>query len=61
MKSASCLLLAAVLPLCAQVKITRHSDRVSIDTPDPYLNAGIYERYYGGLKTMMPWAAAVRR
>jgi endo-1,4-beta-xylanase len=23
---------------------------------DPYLDAGTYERYYGGLKTMMPWA-----
>ena len=24
-------------------------------TADPYLNAGTYERYYGGLKAMMPW------
>lgn len=31
MKSVSCLLLAAALPLCAQVKITRHTDRISID------------------------------
>jgi endo-1,4-beta-xylanase len=23
---------------------------------DPYLNAGTYDRYYGGLKKMMPWA-----
>ena len=23
---------------------------------DPYLDAGTYDRYYGGLKTMMPWA-----
>jgi len=28
-------------------------------TTDPYLNAGTYERYYGGLQTMMPWAGAV--
>lgn len=28
-------------------------------TTDPYLNAGTYARYYGGLKTMMPWAGAV--
>jgi hypothetical protein len=26
---------------------------------DPYRNAGTYDTYYGGLKTMMPWAAAV--
>ena len=25
-------------------------------TTDPYLNAGTYDMYYGGLKTMMPWA-----
>ncbi len=24
-------------------------------TTDPYADAGTYERYYGGLKTMMPW------
>ena len=24
-------------------------------TNDPYLSAGTYNRYYGGLKTMMPW------
>lgn len=24
-------------------------------TTDPYLDAGTYERYYGGLRTMMPW------
>jgi endo-1,4-beta-xylanase len=29
-------------------------------TTDPYLNAGTYERYYGGLRTMMPWAAKMR-
>jgi endo-1,4-beta-xylanase len=29
-------------------------------TTDPYLNAGTYQRYYGGLQTMMPWAAAVQ-
>jgi len=28
-------------------------------TTDPYLNAGTYEHYYGGLRTMMPWARAV--
>jgi endo-1,4-beta-xylanase len=26
-------------------------------TTHPYLDAGTYDRYYGGLKTMMPWAA----
>jgi endo-1,4-beta-xylanase len=25
-------------------------------TTDPYLNAGTYDTYYGGLETMMPWA-----
>jgi endo-1,4-beta-xylanase len=25
-------------------------------TRDPYLDAGTYDTYYGGLKTMMPWA-----
>jgi endo-1,4-beta-xylanase len=25
-------------------------------TTDPYLNDGIYDVYYGGLRTMMPWA-----
>lgn len=25
-------------------------------TTDPYLNDGIYDTYYGGLETMMPWA-----
>ena len=29
-------------------------------TTDPYLNAGTYDRYYGGLQTMMPWARAAR-
>jgi endo-1,4-beta-xylanase len=24
-------------------------------TTDPYLNAGSYDRYYGGLRAMMPW------
>lgn len=24
---------------------------------DPYFDAGTYDKYYGGLKTMMPWAA----
>lgn len=24
-------------------------------TTDPYLDAGTYDRYYGGLRTMMPW------
>jgi endo-1,4-beta-xylanase len=28
-------------------------------TTDPYLDAGTYDRYYGGLRTMMPWAGAV--
>jgi endo-1,4-beta-xylanase len=28
-------------------------------TSDPYLKAGTYQRYYGGLETMMPWAGAV--
>jgi hypothetical protein len=25
---------------------------------DPYRDAGTYDTYYGGLKTMMPWAEA---
>jgi len=25
---------------------------------DPYLDAGTYDTYYGGLRTMMPWAGA---
>jgi endo-1,4-beta-xylanase len=25
-------------------------------TTDPYLDAGTYDRYYGGLRTVMPWA-----
>jgi endo-1,4-beta-xylanase len=29
-------------------------------TTDPYLNAGTYDTYYGGLKTMMPWASTAR-
>jgi endo-1,4-beta-xylanase len=28
-------------------------------TTDPYLDAGTYDRYYGGLRTMMPWSRAV--
>ncbi len=28
-------------------------------TTDPYRDAGTYDTYYGGLKTMMPWAGAV--
>ena len=28
-------------------------------TTDPYLDAGTYDTYYGGLRTMMPWAGAV--
>ncbi|HTM49014.1 MAG TPA: PmoA family protein [Bryobacteraceae bacterium] len=52
MKSASCFLLAAALPLCAQVKITQRTDRISVeidgkpftelfigaDTSKPYLH-----------------------
>jgi endo-1,4-beta-xylanase len=30
-------------------------------TTDPYLNTGTYDRYYGGLQTMMPWAGAAPR
>jgi endo-1,4-beta-xylanase len=26
-------------------------------TTDPYADAGTYDKYYGGLKAMMPWAA----
>ena len=26
---------------------------------DPYLDAGTYDTYYGGLRTMMPWAGAL--
>jgi hypothetical protein len=29
-------------------------------TTDPYLDAGTYQRYYGGLQMMMPWARAVQ-
>ncbi|MGA2848006.1 MAG: sugar-binding protein [Terracidiphilus sp.] len=28
-------------------------------TTDPYRNAGTYDKYYGGLKTMMPWKDSV--
>jgi hypothetical protein len=27
-------------------------------TTDPYVAAGTYDRYYGGLQTMMPWATS---
>jgi hypothetical protein len=30
-------------------------------TTDPYLNAGTYDRYYGGLRTMMPWARGMKQ
>jgi endo-1,4-beta-xylanase len=30
-------------------------------TTDPYRDARTYDRYYGGLKTMMPWAAPPRQ
>jgi hypothetical protein len=26
---------------------------------DPYLKAGTYDTYYGGLATMMPWLSGV--
>jgi endo-1,4-beta-xylanase len=29
-------------------------------TTDPYLNAGTYEKYYGGPQTMMPWAGGAQ-
>jgi endo-1,4-beta-xylanase len=29
-------------------------------TTDPYLDAGTYNRYYGGLKSMMPWGTDTR-
>jgi len=35
-------------PLAADVKTQL--------TTDPYLKAGTYDTYYGGLRTMMPWA-----
>lgn len=35
-------------PLAAEVKTQL--------TTDPYLQAGTYDTYYGGLETMMPWA-----
>lgn len=30
-------------------------------TTDPYLGAGTYDTYYGGLKTMMPWTGVYHR
>ena len=34
------------------------SDKVMMQlTTNPYVKAGTYETYYGGLGTMMPWAA----
>jgi endo-1,4-beta-xylanase len=36
------------IPLAADVKAQL--------TTDPYLEAGTYDTYYGGLETMMPWA-----
>ncbi len=41
MKPASCLLLAAALPLCAQVKITQQPDRISIDIGVPVFSPGV--------------------
>ena len=40
-------------PLAADVKMQL--------TTDPYLKAGTYDTYYGGLRTMMPWADTAPR
>ncbi len=50
MKAVFCLLLAATLPVCAQVKITQHSDRISIEIDgkpfsDLFVSAQVHKPY----------------
>jgi hypothetical protein len=55
MKPASCLLLAAALPLCAQVKITQHSDRISID-----IDGKPFTELFVGAETTKPYLHPLR-
>src|SRR5438874_6304272 len=55
MKSASCLVLAAALPLCAQVKITRHSDRISVD-----IDGKPFTEMFVGADTTKPYLHPLR-
>ncbi len=55
MKSASCLLLAAALPLCAQVKITQHTDRISID-----IDGKPFTEMFVGAETTKPYLHPLR-
>jgi len=54
MKWASCLLLAA-LPLCAQVKITQHTDRISID-----IDGKPFSELFVGAETSKPYMHPLR-
>ena len=55
MKSASCLLLAAALPLCAQVKITPHPGRISID-----IDGKPFTEMFVGAETNKPYLHPLR-
>ena len=54
MKSASFFLLAA-LPLCAQVKITQHTDRISID-----IDGKPFTEMFVGAETTQPYLHPLR-
>lgn len=55
MKSAICLWLAAALPLCAQVKVTQHSDRISIE-----VDGKPFTDFFIGAETSKPYLHPLR-
>src|SRR5262252_4606487 len=55
MKPATCFLLAAALPLCAQVKITQHTDRISID-----IDGKPFTEMFVGAETTKPYMHPLR-
>src|SRR5499427_9998952 len=55
MKPATCFLLAAALPLCAQVKITQHTDRISID-----IDGKPFTEMFVGADTTKPYLHPLR-
>src|SRR5260370_17219048 len=55
MKSAICLVLLVALPMCAQVKVTQHSDRISIE-----IDGKPFTDFFIGAETSKPYLHPLR-
>src|ERR1700756_3453820 len=55
MKSLSCLVISAVLPVCAQVKVSQHTDRISID-----IDGKPFTEMFIGAETTKPYLHPLR-